>query len=133
MFLIITPLIAAILALIYVKISFNVIKNRRKNKVAYGDGGIDNLSKAIRAHGNFIEYSPLVIILIVFLELNHFNPLILLAIGLIFIIGRVIHFKAMTALGDKGNLKLRVLGMQITFITIISLSLLNLIQIFRLF
>lgn len=68
--LLITSLIAVVLTMIFIKLSFAVIKLRRQNKVGLGNGGNDDLERAIRAQGNFAEYVPLGIILIACLELN---------------------------------------------------------------
>ena len=68
--LIVTSIIASILTLIFVRLSFAVIGLRRKNKVSLGSGGHEDLERAIRAQGNFAEYVPFGVILIACLELN---------------------------------------------------------------
>ena len=68
--LLITSVIAAALTLIFIKLSFNVIGLRRKNKVSLGSGGHEDLERAIRAQANFSEYVPIGIILLACLELN---------------------------------------------------------------
>jgi uncharacterized membrane protein YecN with MAPEG domain len=45
--LLMTSIIAAILTIIFVKLSFAVIGLRRKNKVGLGSGGHDDLERAI--------------------------------------------------------------------------------------
>ena len=62
--LLITSIIAAVLTIIFIKLSFAVIGLRRKNKVGLGSGGHEDLERAIRAQGNFAEYVPFGIILI---------------------------------------------------------------------
>ena len=52
-----------LLALLFVALSLNVSRLRLKLKVSYGDGGHDELRRAIRAHGNFAEFVPLLIML----------------------------------------------------------------------
>ena len=68
--LLMTSIIASVLTIIFIKLSFAVIGLRRKNKVGLGNGGHDDLERAIRAQGNFAEYVPFGIILIACLELN---------------------------------------------------------------
>ena len=68
--LIVTSIIAAVLTIIFVRLSFAVIGLRRKNQVGLGSGGYEDLERAIRAQGNFAEYVPFGIILIACLELN---------------------------------------------------------------
>ena len=122
--LIVTSIIAAVLTIIFVKLSFAVIGLRRKNQVGLGSGGHEDLERAIRAQGNFAEYVPFGIILIACLELNG-APWWLVAIpGITLIIGRLIH-----AVGIKvppPDFSKRVLGMKFTFVTLISLVILNL-------
>jgi uncharacterized membrane protein YecN with MAPEG domain len=122
--LLITSIIAAILTLIFIKLSFAVISLRRKNKVGLGNGGHDDLERAIRAQGNFAEYVPFGLILIACLELNG-APWWLVAIpGLTLIIGRLIHARGINE--PPPNFNKRVLGMKFTFGTLIGLAVLNL-------
>ena len=122
--LLVTSIIAAVLAIIFIKLSFAVIGLRRKNKVGLGSGGHEDLERAIRTQGNFAEYVPLGIILIACLELNG-APWWLVAIpGIALIIGRLIHAKGMNT--PPPDFSKRVLGMKFTFFTLIALVILNL-------
>ena len=122
--LIVTSIIAAILTIIFVKLSLAVIGLRRKNKVGLGSGGHEDLERAIRAQGNFAEYAPFGIILIACLELNG-APWWLVAIpGITLIIGRLIHAVGINV--PPPDFSKRILGMKFTFATLISLALLNL-------
>ena len=122
--LLITSIIAAVLTIIFIRLSFAVIGLRRKNKVGLGAGGHDNLERAIRAQGNFAEYVPFGIILLACLELNG-APWWLVAIpGATLIIGRLIHAVGMNT--PPPDFSKRVLGMQFTFNTLIALVILNL-------
>lgn len=122
--LLITSIIAALLTLIFVKLSFTVIGLRRENKVGLGNGGHTNLERAIRAQGNFAEYVPFGIILIACLELNG-APWWLISIpGIALIIGRLIHAIGINT--PPPDFSKRILGMKLTFGTLISLAVLNL-------
>ncbi len=122
--LLITSVIAATLTIIFVKLSFAVIALRRKNQIGIGSGGFDDLERAIRAQGNFAEYVPFGIILIACLELNG-APWWLVAIpGITLIIGRLIHAKGINV--PPPDFSKRILGMQLTFGTLITLAVLNL-------
>jgi uncharacterized membrane protein YecN with MAPEG domain len=122
--LLITSIIAAVLTIIFIKLSFAVIGLRRKNKVGLGSGGHEDLERAIRAQGNFAEYVPLGIILIGCLELNGAPWWLVLVPGITLIIGRLTHAKGInTPLPD---FSLRVTGMKFTFGTLITLAVLNL-------
>ena len=89
--LLLTSIIASVLTLIFIKLSFDVIGLRRKNKVGLGSGGHEDLERAIRAQGNFAEYVPFGIILIACLELNGATWWLVAIPGLALIIGRLIH------------------------------------------
>jgi uncharacterized membrane protein YecN with MAPEG domain len=122
--LVVTSIIAAALTIIFVKLSLAVIGLRRKNKVGLGSGGHEDLERAIRAQGNFAEYVPFGIILIACLELNG-APWWLLAIpGIALIMGRLIHAKGIQV--PPPDFSKRVLGMKLTFATLITLAVLNL-------
>lgn len=58
----------ALLSLIYAALALRVVSIRRKHSIAFGDGGNEALLRAIRAHGNFIEYVPLASLLVASLE-----------------------------------------------------------------
>ena len=123
----ITSIIAAVLTTIFVKLSFAVIALRRKNKVGLGSGGHEDLERAIRAQGNFAEYAPFGIILIACLELNG-APWWLVAIpGIVLIVGRLIHAKGIQV--PPPDFSKRVLGMKLTFATLITLAILNLVWV----
>ncbi|CAN1520279.1 COG3788 Uncharacterized relative of glutathione S-transferase, MAPEG superfamily [Burkholderiaceae bacterium] len=122
--LLVTSLIASVLAIIFIKLSFAVIGLRRKNKVGLGSGGHEDLERAIRAQGNFAEYVPIGLILIACLELNG-APWWLVALpGITLIISRLIHAVGINE--PPPNFSNRVLGMKFTFYTLIALVLMNL-------
>ncbi|MBV9985959.1 MAPEG family protein [Bradyrhizobium sp.] len=64
----ITAFYLAVLALLYVVLSLQVIRLRRVNRAAFGDSGNVALRSAIRAHAHFAEYVPITALMIAFLE-----------------------------------------------------------------
>jgi len=122
--LLITSIIASALTMIFIKLSFAVIGLRRKNKGGLGSGGHDDLERANRAQGNFAEYVPFGVILIACLELNGAPWWLITIPGIALIIGRLIHAKGMNT--PPPDFSKRVLGMQFTFYTLITLVALNL-------
>ena len=122
--LLVTSIIASLLTIIFIKLSFAVIGLRRKNKVGLGSDGHEDLERAIRAQGNFAEYVPFGIILIACLELNGAPWWLVALAGIALIIGRLFHAKGInTPPPDISN---RILGMKLTFNTLIALIALNL-------
>lgn len=120
----VTSIVAAVMAALFLKLSFAVIGLRRKNKVGLGSGGHDDLERAIRAHGNFAEYVPLAIILMGCLELNGAPQWLVAIPGVILIVGRLYHAKGINE--PPPNFSNRVRGMKLTFNALITLVILNL-------
>jgi uncharacterized membrane protein YecN with MAPEG domain len=119
----ITSFFAGLFALYFVRLAAQVIRLRRANKVALGSGGFDDLEAAIRAHGNFAEYVPLGLLLLALLESHSPHPLIVMTLGVTLGLGRFFHARAL----HQGNLKYRVRGMMLTFGTLITLAIVNII------
>lgn len=119
---IITPLYASVLALIYVALSFRVIGVRRAGNISLGDGGNDELARRIRVHGNFAEYAPFTLVLMTLAELQDRSPYVLHFIGISILLGRLLH-----ALGlSTRHGMLRVAGMVLTFTALIAGAFANL-------
>ena len=95
----------------YHKLFMNVVKNRRNTKTSIGFKN-QELERAIRAHANFCETVPLIIILSFIL---YFNNLLLFSVSTLIIlaVGRTIHSKAISSINE--DLAKRRLGMRLTF------------------
>ncbi len=87
----ITAFYAALLGLIYLSLSIRVITARHKYKIALGDGDNFKLLRKIRAHQNFMEYTPIFIILLGFCEILGLKKEFVHAFGMLFLIGRIVH------------------------------------------
>ena len=74
----------------------------------------NDLERAIRGHGNLIEYAPLFLILMLALELSDASVTLLYISGIIFSLGRFMHGIAFSFM--KKNVFLRIGGMALTFI-----------------
>ncbi|EPE2683990.1 MULTISPECIES: MAPEG family protein [Vibrio] len=121
----ITALYANILAILIIWLAVQVIKQRRLNQIAYADGGVEALQIARSAQSNATEYIPITLILMALLEFNSAYPTWIHLTGIIFVIGRVIHAKGIL----RKDLKKRIRGMQVTFLVILSLVVLNMIYL----
>src|SRR5262245_13144604 len=66
----ITALYLAILALIYAVLALRVAGLRRANLALFGDAENAKLRTAIRVHANFIEYVPIITLLVALLEMS---------------------------------------------------------------
>lgn len=114
---------ASLAAFLVVWLSLNVIKIRHAKQISLGDGGDPDLTKAIAAQTNAIEYLPMAILLLLVLEYNGAPLIVVHALGLLLLVGRLVHAKAILT----NNLKTRVLGMQITIWILIVLASANLL------
>lgn len=111
--LLITPIYAALLGLIFVVLSIKTIIIRRKNKVAVGDGNNPQLQRAMRVHANFAEYTPIAIILVGFVESLKYNEIIVHILLSLFLLGRIIHAYGLSKIDE--DFRFRVFGMVMTF------------------
>ena len=66
----VTGFYLGLLALIYAALALEVARLRRGNRVLFGDGENFRLRSAIRAHANFIEYVPIIALLVAMLEMS---------------------------------------------------------------
>jgi uncharacterized membrane protein YecN with MAPEG domain len=111
--LLMTSVFGGVLALMFARLSSQVIGLRRKNKVSLGAGGVDELERAIRAHGNFAEYVPICLFLIGALELNGAPMALVAVLGLLLVLGRHFHAKGIHELPPEFTNRVR--GMKLTF------------------
>lgn len=103
-------------ALIMVMLAMNVIRERGKNKVSLGDGGFNSLNKAIRAHGNNTEYTPIGLLILIGLGLKDAPMAQLHMMGISLTLGRLFHGLGLAASFPYG----RMIGIVLTFLSIIS-------------
>ncbi|MCG8670972.1 MAG: MAPEG family protein [Pseudomonadales bacterium] len=109
----VTPFYAAIFGLFFIYLSRQVIMARRKYQVAIGDGDHVELSRAIRAHGNFSEYVPFSLLLVYFAELQTQSAWVAHIFCLILLAGRVSHAYSNSQV--KEDFRFRVFGLASTF------------------
>lgn len=94
---ILTLFYAGLLALFIFPMTYLIIKKRFAAKIGLGTGRHDGLKeerellKAVRIHGNFIEYVPIILFLFLLLELSQTPNYILHSLGIALVIGRVAH------------------------------------------
>jgi len=115
----ITLTIAGAAAIVNIWLAVRIVAIRLKAKVLTGDGGNTLLVARMRAHLNFAEYTPLVLILIALIELARGTQTWLWAAGIIYILGRVLHPFGM----DKQTAHpLRGVGIMTTWIILLGLA-----------
>lgn len=123
----ITGLYASILAIFIVGLAFRVIILRRRHLVGFYDGGHKDLAKALRVHGNAIEYVPLALILFACAESQATASWILHSFGCLLVVGRVLHASGLYK--TSGISFGRLVGTVSTMIVFIVLSLINILHL----
>jgi len=124
----VTPIFAAIMTVMLIVLSYRVIRARWRHRVPFDDGGIGELTRTIRSHGNFVEYVPLCLFLMAMSELNATSHWSLYLTGTILLLGRLFH-----AFGvSKKIFKLRVYGMSLTFTALIGATIMLITTLFNL-
>ena len=106
-------------ALINIWLTIRCGQVRTAEKVSVGDGGNDKLIRRMRAHANFNENTPIVLVLIAALELaNPGSPALAVVAG-VYLAGRVMHGLGM----DGGSFAIgRMIGTLITLLTLLGLA-----------
>ena len=106
----------AILALIYAALALQVIRLRRNSNAPFNDGGNEGLRSAIRAHGNFMEYVPIITLMVAFLEMSGASALRIHVLMGALLLSRLLHPLGMYA--TPGSLRFTVCRAGGIFLTI---------------
>lgn len=125
----ITSLYAGLLGLLLTLLSARVIVGRRSFGVSLGTGGNLALERRMRAQGNLAEYAPIGLLLLALLELNRVQATTLHIIGLLLLLGRLLHAWAFSF--ERSSIFCRTAGMALTLTSIATAALLNLAVTFH--
>jgi len=120
MFPTIVPTYAAVLVLIFVLLSVRVIQMRATAKIGLGHGNNPVMERRIRVHGNFAEYVPLALLLLLCMELQSQSRILIHVLCIALIAARVVHAIGVTPV--KENFPMRVASVLTTFAVLIVAS-----------
>ena len=123
----VTALYAAVLAILVTAFAINVTATRMKLRISLGDGGNSLMSRAMRIHGNAIEYIPVALLLMIAYELNGGSRVVLHIAGIALVASRSLHAFALWR-SDEPTLS-RGAGQMLTWLTIAALAILNILKI----
>ncbi len=115
----ITLTIAGAAAIVNIWLAIRIVTLRVKAKVLIGDGGNALLTARMRAQLNYMEYTPLVLILLGLIEFARGTHVWLWAAGIIYIIGRILHPFGMDRQSPH---PLRAVGILTTWIVLLGLA-----------
>jgi uncharacterized protein len=89
--LLISPIYVGLFAILLVLFSLNVSRVRAKLKINLGDNNDPTMLQACRIHGNFAEYVPLALLVIVLVEGAGNAGWVVHLLGLALLLGRILH------------------------------------------
>ena len=116
----ITLFTSGVLGLLYMTLTAQVVRQRQKHNISLGDGGVEAVQIAIRAHGNFAEYTPLALILLGGIEWAGAAHWLCVLLALMLLVGRFAH--PFGLMRPSPNLP-RALGIGLTLAMIVIASL----------
>lgn len=108
-------LYGALLAFLYLGLTYYVIHGRWKYKVSLGDGGHPDLLSRMRIQGNFAEYVPFALLLLFMVDMAGFHIFIIHILGVGLVLARILHA---VGLLKKGFNPARALGVVLTHLVI---------------
>jgi uncharacterized membrane protein YecN with MAPEG domain len=109
--LVISPLFVAVFALIQVPLTVAVALRRGQTGVAFFDGGDTVLGRRMRAHANFTETVPMVLLAMAAAEYMGAPRSVLIGGGLSLLCGRAVHYLTLVRSGVGPG---RAIGMILT-------------------
>ena len=124
----ITTFYAGLLGLVLLWLSFRVIATVRAKEVAYGDAGNPEFTCIVRGQANFVEYVPMILILLALDELTGVSAMWIHVMGVALVIARIMHPLGLTT--TPGVNPLRFGGTIITFLVLLAASVLAILNFF---
>ena len=116
----ITLTIAGAAALMTIWLAGRVSQLRLRDKVSMGDAGNHALACRIRAHANFVEYTPIFLILLALIELSQGSKTWLWWVAIVYILARLAHPFGMDRPAPN---PLRMVGIIVTWAVLVGLAL----------
>jgi hypothetical protein len=113
----ITAIYLGLLTFVYIVLGLQVVRLRRREGVAFGDGGSADLRSAIRAHAHFAETVPIIMLMAALLEATGLPAATLHQWLGALLVARLIHPIGMYATPQSWQFRIfRVGGMTITIV-----------------
>src|SRR5690349_3562975 len=87
----VTALYAGLLGLMAIAVAFPAGSLRGKLNIPLGDGGNRDLLRAMRRHANFVEWVPMLLVLIALLEMSGVGKTVIHVLGAGLVVARACH------------------------------------------
>ena len=121
--LVVSPLYAGLIALLFIALSFRVAMGRHAHKISIGDGSEKDMLKRMRVQANCAEYAPIGILLLAMAEMQGMPGWLVHVFGLMLLLGRMMHAYG---LGSTPQVtKSRLWGMYLTVGMILATAIAN--------
>lgn len=121
----ITALYAGLLGILYIVLGGFVVAQRRRARIGIGTGSDTALERSVRVHGNFAEYAPLFLLLLLIAELGGAASWLLHVLGAAFVLARIGHAFGLGQ--SSGTSAGRFLGTLVTWVAIVVLAVTNIV------
>jgi uncharacterized protein len=119
----ITALYAGLLGLLYIALGGFVVAQRRRARIGLGTGSDPALERRVRVHGNFAEYAPLFLVLLLVAELAGAASVLLHLLGAAFLLARIGHAFGLGR--SSGTTAGRFFGTLVTWVAIVVVAVVN--------
>ena len=109
---------AGVFGLLNLWLAYRCVRIRLDGPGGIGDLGIPELKARMRAHANFVEYTPFVLILMALLEYAGGSQAVLQGLGIVYTAGRILH-----AFGvERPKFTMQFIGALATWLVLLALS-----------
>jgi uncharacterized membrane protein YecN with MAPEG domain len=125
----VAALYAGLCALLLLVFAAQISRYRMKFRVGLGDGGNADLARAIRVHGNAVEWMLPMLLLLLVAELNHTSHWLLHLCGIAFVLARIAHGIGLSR--RSGESPGRKLGTVVSWTVIAVLAIVNIVDFVR--
>jgi uncharacterized membrane protein YecN with MAPEG domain len=125
----VSALYAGLCALLLLVFAAQISRYRMKFRVGLGDGGNADLARAIRVHGNAVEWMLPMLLLLLVAELNHTSHWLLHLCGIAFVLARIAHGIGLSR--RSGESPGRKLGTVVSWTVIAVLAIVNIVDFVR--
>jgi uncharacterized protein len=119
----ITALYAGLLGILYIALGGFVVAQRRRARIGLGTGSDPALERSVRVHGNFAEYAPLFLVLLLVAELAGAAGGLLHLLGAAFLLARIGHAFGLGR--SSGTSTGRFVGTLVTWVAIVVVAVVN--------
>lgn len=118
---VVTLIVAGLHGVLLLALLQPIVRLRRGRRIGLGDGGDRELLRRVRVHANFVEYVPMLLVLLALLELGGLDRRIIALLGGVLLVARLLHAQGLG--GSEGYSFGRFWGTAVTWLVLLAASL----------